>query len=304
MMPVICIGIMGAVAAFAVLIAVVTRVRTRRLLERLDNKLNEAIDGRFRETHFDESAESSIEAKMGRFLSASLLSERQIEKERDQIKTLISDISHQTKTPVANLTLYADLLQEQPLTEEGRTVAEALSGQVEKLRFLIDALVKLSRLETGILQVRPHPQPVQSLIWASASQIAPKAAQKGVSFTAEETDAVAAFDLKWTGEALYNLIDNAVKYTPPGGRVTLSVIAYEMFCRIDVTDTGRGIPEDEQAKVFGRFYRGREAEGEEGVGIGLFLAREIVTAQGGYLKLRSEVGGGTQFSMFLPRTGA
>lgn len=94
-------------------------------------------------------------------------------------------------------------------------------------------------------------------------------------------------------------MDNAIKYTREGS-VTISVLSYEMFVRIDVTDTGVGISEEEQARIFTRFYRSQSAEGD-GVGIGLFLAREITAGEGGYLKVHSTVGKGSVFSVFLPR---
>ena len=129
----------------------------------------------------------------------------------------------------------------------------------------------------------------------------PRAAAQGPALAAEPTDLTARFDLKWTVEALYNLVDNAVKYTPAGGSVTLRAREYELFCRIDVTDTGPGIPEAEQAKIFQRFYRSPAVSGEEGVGIGLYLARQIAAGQGGYLKVTSRPGEGSTFSLFLRR---
>ena len=109
------------------------------------------------------------------------------------------------------------------------------------------------------------------------------------------------FDEKWTREALCNLLDNAVKYTPAGGRVTLSVQPYELFCRVDVTDTGPGIHEQERPKIFGRFYRAENAWESEGVGVGLYLTRQIMEGQGGFVKVYSNLGQGSMFSLFLPR---
>ena len=114
-------------------------------------------------------------------------------------------------------------------------------------------------------------------------------------------EAAARFDPKWTGEAVCNLLDNAVKYTPAGGRVTVSVTPYELFCRIDVADTGPGLGEEEQAKVFQRFYRAPAARDREGVGIGLYLVRQIAAGQGGYVKVDSAPGRGSVFSLFLPQ---
>ena len=115
-----------------------------------------------------------------------------------------------------------------------------------------------------------------------------------------ETEISAKFDSKWTKEALENIVDNAIKYTQ-NGAITISVTAYEMFVRIDVADSGMGIEEEEQAKIFARFYRSQAVREQEGVGIGLYLAREIITNEGGYIKVTSERGKGSLFSVFLPR---
>ena len=281
--------------------AVWSRLRTRHILNTLDHMLDDAIRGDFQEARFDESRLSALETRMAHYLSSSTVSARNLQAEKDKIKTLIGDISHQTKTPIANLLLYAQLLGEQDLPPEIRAYVSALERQAEKLRFLIDALVKTSRLESGVLAVVPKSCPIQRLLEEAATQAAPRAESKGVALTAEPADLTARFDPKWTTEALYNLVDNAVKYTPAGGNVTLRAVGYELFCRIDVTDTGPGIPEAEQATIFQRFYRAPSASEEEGVGIGLYLARQIVAVQGGYLKVTSRPGEGSTFSLFLPR---
>ena len=282
-------------------IALWTHLRSRRMLDTLDRMLDDAIRGDFQESLYDESRLSALETRMAHYLSASTVSAKNLAEEKDKIKTLIGDISHQTKTPIANLLLYAQLLGEQDLPPESRAYVSALEGQAEKLRFLIDALVKTSRLETGILAMAPAANPLQSLLDGAVAQAAPKAEAKGILLTVEPAALTARFDPKWTTEALYNLVDNAVKYTPAGGSVTLRAREYELFCRIDVTDTGPGIPEAEQAKIFQRFYRSPAVSGEEGVGIGLYLARQIAAGQGGYLKVTSRPGEGSTFSLFLRR---
>ena len=276
-------------------------VSRRRTLRRLGDMLDRAIAGNFAEERFDETELSALETRMARYLSANAVSARSLAEEKDAIKTLIADISHQTKTPIANLLLYAQLLGEQELPPESRTYASALERQAEKLRFLIDALVKTSRLETGVFAMTPKRHGIPQLLDAALSQAAPQAAAKGLALAAEPTDLTARFDLKWTAEALYNLVDNAVKYTPAGGSVTLSAQLLDSFCRVDVTDTGPGIPEGEQARIFRRFYRSPAASEEEGVGIGLYLTRQIAAGQGGYCKLTSRPGEGSTFSLYLPR---
>ncbi len=294
--------LLAASAVFAASAVILwDRLRLRRTLKKLDALLDAAIRGDFSEDAFDETRLSALETKLAHYLSASAVSTRNLQTEKDAIKSLIADISHQTKTPVANLLLYAQLLEEQDLPPEGRACAKALERQAEKLRFLIDALVKTSRLEAGILVLHPKAAPVQALLDGAAAQTGPKAEEKGVLLTVEPTGETALFDPKWTAEALYNLLDNAVKYTPAGGSVSVRTIPYSFFCRIDVKDTGPGIPEAEQAKIFQRFYRAEAAHEAEGVGIGLCLVRQIAAGQGGYVKVSSAPGAGSTFSLFLPR---
>lgn len=290
----------GAVALSAAVV-IWDRLRLRRILTRLRAMLDAAIRGDFREDAFDETLLSSVETTLCHYLRSSAVSARNLQAEKDAIKTLIGDISHQTKTPVANLVLYAQLLGEQDLPPESRACAQALEHQAEKLRFLIESLVKTSRLESGVLSLSPKAAPLAPTLDSAAAQIRPRAEQKGVKLTVEPTAESALFDPKWTAEALYNLLDNAVKYTPAGGEVTVRAIPYQLFCRIDVEDTGPGIPEAEQALVFQRFYRSPAVSETEGVGIGLYLTRQIAANQGGYCKVAAAPGGGSVFSLFLPR---
>ncbi|MBS6366909.1 MAG: HAMP domain-containing histidine kinase [Clostridiales bacterium] len=294
-------GIVAAVAAAALAWGLWRAGRERRRMRRLSAMLEAAIAGRDLGTQYDESVCSALEQQMERFLSAHQLAERRLETEQAQIRTLIADISHQTKTPIANLLLYTQLLQEQPLEPEGRASLEQIEAQVKKLQFLIDALVKMSRLESGILSLHPQAAPVQPLLEKVAQQFESLAEQKQISLRWEPTVLVAQFDSKWTLEALGNLVDNAIKYTPAGGTVHLRAEPLELFCRLDVTDTGIGIAEAEYSKIFSRFYRAQQVANEPGVGIGLYLAREILTAEGGYLRVRSKPGAGSCFSLFLPR---
>ncbi|MFQ7243176.1 sensor histidine kinase, partial [Agathobaculum sp.] len=220
--------------------------------------------------------------------------------DRARVQGLIADVSHQTKTPIANLLLYAGLLADQDLPEDCRGYVEQLTAQAEKLQFLIESLVKAGRLETGVIAVQPRPADVGALTAAAVQAAQGEAARRGVQLACPPAEVGACFDPKWTQEALGNLIDNAIKYTPAGGSVTVSVTPYELFCRIDVTDTGPGIPEDEQARIFERFYRSPAVRDAQGVGLGLYLAREIAAANGGYIKVTSRPGKGSTFSLFLP----
>lgn len=258
------------------------------------------MDGSFTETAFDESKLSALETKFAHYLSASETSSHNLALEKDRINSLIADISHQTKTPIANLLLYSELLKEEELSVSARTNVEAIYSQSEKLRFLIDALVKLSRLENGIITLSPQHTSLQSMLQNITEQYSAKATEKGLSLHLQDTDISATFDPKWTTEALANIVDNAIKYTE-AGTITISVTSYEMFVKIDITDTGVGISESEQPKIFTRFYRSASTREQEGIGIGLYLARQIISGEGGYIKVTSISGKGSTFSVFLPK---
>lgn len=273
----------------------------RRTLRKLNQMLDRAIAGGFVEDTFNETELSALEGRLARFLQGSASARKTIEGEQAAVKTLIADISHQTRTPIANLLLYASLLSESGLSPRQQELAQALIVQGEKLSFLIQALVKASRLESGIVAPVPAPNPVGPLLEGAAKQEERAAQLRQITLTAEPFQGSAAFDPRWTGEALGNVVNNAVKYTPAGGTVTISAQMLDSFCRIDVADTGPGIPESEQAEIFNRFFRGKDSHGAEGLGLGLYLAREILTKQGGYIRVASQPGKGCVFSLYLPR---
>ena len=293
------------VAGIAVLAAagviVYDRLRLRRTMHTMDKMLDDAIRGVFQPAHFDESRLSAVEAKLKQYLDASGTSAARLTEDRARVQGLIADISHQTKTPIANLLLYAGLLADKDLPDDCRGYVEQLTAQAEKLQFLIESMVKAGRLETGVIAVQPRPADVGALTQAAVQSALPEAERRSVQLSRLPAEVGACFDPKWTQEALGNLIDNAIKYTPAGGSVTVSVTPYELFCRIDVADTGPGIPEDEQGRIFERFYRSPTVRDAQGVGLGLYLAREIAAANGGYIKVTSRPGNGSTFSLFLPK---
>ena len=228
---------------------------------------------------------------------------RKVDEERRELQTLVSDISHQVKTPVANLKMVTDTLLAKPVTEqERRDFLQGIRSQTDKLEFLVQSMGKASRLETGAITLEKKDGPLLDTLVQAMSDIVYSAEQKGISVEVQCPDDLrVSHDSKWTAEALFNLLDNAVKYTPAGGRICVSAEQWEMYVKLDVADTGRGIPESRQAAIFRRFYREEEVHDQPGVGIGLYLAREIVARQGGYIKVTSEVGRGSTFSVLLPR---
>ncbi len=260
-------------------------------LDRMNAMLDSALSGEEIERVFDESKAAQIESKLHKYLLQTGTHKETLAMQKLRIDELISDISHQTKTPLANIMLYSELILECDSEQERIKYGALLKSQTEKLNFLVSSLIKASRLENGIISVQPKLQPVSALL-DSLQESYP-------NMQVSRSDISFCYDLKWTSEAIANIVDNAIKYESTNTK--LVVKAYDMFCRIDISDNGIGISEDELPKIFARFYRSKAVGEKDGVGIGLYLAREIVSKQGGYIKVQSELGKGSTFSVFLPR---
>ena len=273
---------------------------TANLCQTLDNM----IDGTAEPESTDDSETllARINHRLSRLYQIMQENQRKVDAERQELQVLVSDISHQVKTPVSNLKMATDTLLEKPMTEAERTdFIRGIRSQTDKLDFLFQALVKTSRLETGVIQLDKKPGRLFDTVAQAMSGIVYAAEKKEIAVSVDCPEDLTVFhDSKWTSEALFNLLDNAVKYTPAGGKIAVSVVLWEMYVEIKVTDTGKGISESNQAAIFRRFYREEEVHEQQGVGIGLYLAREIVTRQGGYIKVVSEPGKGSEFSIMLP----
>ncbi len=299
----------GAVLIFCALVwlFVLTLAFGKRLTlftSDLCQTLDHMINGNVAPNH-PEDSETQL-ARIGHRLTRlyQILQEnrRQALAERQELQTLVSDISHQVKTPVSNLKMATDTLLDRPATEAERTeFIRGIRTQTDKLDFLLQALVKSSRLETGVIRLEKKPCNLFDTVAQALSGIVYEAEKKDIAVSVDcPENLILSHDSKWTSEALFNLLDNAVKYTPAGGKITVSAMQWEMYVEIKVTDTGKGISESNQAAIFRRFYREEEVHEQQGVGIGLYLAREIVTRQGGYIKVVSEPGQGSSFSIFIP----
>ena len=256
-----------------------------------------------KQTIEEESLFYKINYRLGRLYEVMQENKNNIAKERADLQELISDISHQVKTPIANLKMINNtLLENEVPPQKQKEFLTAQASQLDKLDFLMQAMIKTSRLETGVISLEQKQQPVYDTLAAALGGILLNAEKKQIDVQVECPEHLdARHDRKWTSEALFNILDNAVKYTPAGGQIRVSVEGWEMYVKIDIADTGIGISEQHQGTVFKRFYREDAVHDVDGIGIGLYLAREIVTLQGGYIRVASEVGKGSTFSVFLLR---
>ncbi|MCI9596834.1 MAG: HAMP domain-containing histidine kinase [Firmicutes bacterium] len=264
-----------------------------------DQLLDQAMDGQIPDPPDEDTELALFQTKLCRFVIIKDKASKTAKQQKGQVETLLADISHQTKTPIANILLYSQLLEEKPQARP--EILVRLMEQTKKLKFLIETLVDMARLENGIIRCVISKQKIKPLLVQVIGDVYQEAEEKAMEMKLDcEAGTEAVFDFKWAREAIGNLAHNAVKYSPVGSTVSLRVIPYEMYVEIQVIDAGMGISEQELPKIFGRFYRSRDVAREEGLGLGLYLARNMVAAQKGYIKVFSEKGKGSRFSVFLP----
>ena len=185
--------------------------------------------------------------------------------------------------------------------KNGQEFLEKIKGQMEKIEFLMQNMIKMSRLETGILQIHKEDQNLYETIRRAVADVVPEAALKGIDLYVNcEENMMIRHDSKWTEEVIYNILDNALKYTESGGKIRIQAERQELFFKISISDTGKGIAPERQAEIFTRFYRESEVHDKPGVGIGLYLARTIMELQKGYIEVQSEIGKGACFRLYFP----
>ena len=265
--------------------------------------LDALISGRQPEVErpYEDSVTAKVQGKLLQYYD--IMNEGKVQSQRDKqtIQELVSDISHQVKTPIANIQMFTGILKQHQLTEEKRAeFLNTMASQINKLDFLMQSLIKMSRLETGTFALHMEKTSLDKTIAQAISTIWAKADKKNIQLSVDCAPSITVqHDPKWTAEALGNILDNGVKYTPEGGSISVSVRPWQFYTRIDISDTGIGIHEEHYHDVFQRFYRAQETAAEEGVGLGLYLANGIITRQKGYISVKSNYGEGTTFSVYL-----
>lgn len=322
----ICMAVLAAAAGIAIVcIRRYYRKRMQAATQMLLERLDRAIGGEMQEEIFDESVDAAVTEKLNRLLELTNMHQEQAETERDTIKSIISNITHQIRTPVTNIMLYTGLLQEivaalgqdGGVTENISHLLLKLQKQADKLDFFMKELVKSTYTEQEMISLHPEMTDVQEIMAAACQTVELSAMKKGIVIAVqsagdvqqhgkEETaDGILCYaDRKWTVEALENVLDNAVKYSPSGSRIDVRLRTGESFLCVEIEDRGCGIREEEQGRIFERFYRAKEVSTEPGFGIGLYLVREVLSRQGGYARVKSAPGEGTTMYLYLSRYAA
>ena len=260
-----------------------------------------ALQGGIYGSDMAETRESRVISQLRRILSSMGYKEQQAQEEKNRPMELVSDLSHQFKTPLANIVMDMELLQDAGLEESRRQ--EFLShakSQADKLQWLMADLLKASRLENGIIHFEAQNIGIKKTIAKAVSSVYAQAAARDIELTVEEfQDCTIYHNPKWTAEAMSNILENAVKYAPEHSRIRITLIRLDLYTKITITDEGIGIPESEYNLIFKRFYRGKAVEQQEGSGLGLYLAQLILQREIGYISVSSRAGQGSSFSLFL-----
>ena len=259
--------------------------RLRREVDQFAAEMEQSLDAVIAGHAEAEVLEDSLFAKLREKLLCTnhifALREQKNKKEREQLQSLISDISHQSRIPIANQRIYLDLLAEEVQSEEGMQALRSLGHQTERLQFLMESMIKLSRMESGMIQIKKMSQDLMETIRKAVAENVVAAAKKMQQISVDGPAQLATMhDARWTMEAIGNVLENAVKYTDEGGRINVTVRRQE-------------------AQIFGRFYREPEVHEQPGIGIGLYLTRKIIEAQDGYVDVVSQPGEGATFRLHL-----
>ena len=233
------------------------------------------------------------------------LTERKLRREEQNTKSLVTDISHQLKTPLASLKMSYELADSPELTaEEHAEFTRKEREEVSRMESLLGVFSQLTRLESGMIQIRPENSSLKKTISEAVGSIYMKAFEKGIDISLEEfPDVIIPHDPRWTAEVILNILDNAVKYSPSGTAVSIRVSALASYMMVEISDQGIGIPASDIQNIFKRFYRGSapEVKSADGSGVGLYLARRILEEQGGTICVKTGTDGGSTFALTLPK---
>ena len=221
-----------------------------------------------------------------------------ITEERESTKALVTDISHQLKTPMAALKTCFYMYLDASDADEKTEFLKRSEAQLEKLEQLIASLMNISRLETAMISLTKEPILLSDLLVDAVNGVYEKARRKNIEISLQKTENIALqLDKHWTTEAVINVLDNAVKYSPQNSHITISIEKQHFYTLVKITDEGIGISQSEYNKIFQRFYRSNHSyvKKTEGSGVGLYLTRMILERQGGLIRVESVPEKGSTF---------
>ncbi len=297
-------GIMLLISG-AVLLAVFfyyTKKRYRRI-EELNDYLVKILSGDSAPDIQDqEEGELSILADNIYKAASTLKFQNEIlSEDRKQLAQAIADISHQLKTPLTSMMVMNDLLSAEEDSEKRREFLKTQSAQLERMNWLIQTLLKLSKLDAGTIELKHERVSAKELLSEVLKPFEIQFELRGISYKQDTADITFNCDKNWTVEALQNIVKNCIEHMDDGGELKITADDTNLFSRIMIEDTGCGIAEADLPHIFERFYKGKNA-GKDSVGIGLALTKAIIEDQHGEISVKSTEGVGSAFEIKLYKT--
>ena len=277
-----------------------------RVYEKAIRLVDRFMDGDFKE-HLPRMEEGGLCRFLGKvdgLANALSAGNEEAVKAKDFLKDTISDISHQLKTPLSALIMYNEIIESEAGADTEAVLAftKKSSASLARMEELIQTLLKVTRLDAGAVLFEKQKWLLRDVVLRAVSELQVRAAEEGKVILLAGSDELSVdCDLQWTGEAIGNLVKNALDYTDRGGQVFVSWEQFPERVRISVKDNGKGIAEKDIYHIFKRFYRASKENGvRQGIGLGLPLAKSIAEGQGGTLSVQSSLGEGTTFTLMLP----
>lgn len=276
------------------------RTKIRRILDNLTFIMDCVENGTVDDIRYNEQM-TKEEMRLGQYINAKFLAERELLAERMSMAPMLVEVQHKIQDTITALKVCNQNLDGHTrMNDSVFTICEQVQVETDKLHASMENLLEAANMSKSEVEANPEPVDVTKLLDAVEAQARPLAEEKGVTLEVAKLEIMVNMDLDLTTKAIMNIVENAIKYSPHEGKVTITAMSYETNCRIDVTDKGPGIPAEQQGYVYGRFWRAPDNEVKEGLGVGLFVSRALIQAQSGYIRLTSILGKGSTFSVFLP----
>lgn len=296
----ICV-LLSVLTAAAVLTAVLQIYYRKQMYLKLGRMLDQVLErGEIGISDVREGALAALANKAVRIQEKLEYELNQAQNEKEQVKSLISNMSHQLKTPLGNVMMYRELLETQQDVCQQRLFLKKMKQQLDKTDWILQSLFKMTRLEQGAIQFEAQAASIKNTLLDAVNSVYERAEKKKIQISAVPFEDIRLLhNPKWTAEVFCNILENAVKYSKENSRIQIQVIPMELYTEIQISDEGIGIHKEELTQIFKRFYRSREVENMEGSGIGLYLARLILEKEKGYMTVTSEYGKGSSFHVFL-----
>lgn len=298
------LGIAAGIAALAsciiyTVIHAITNVRRYRAIARLSNSIDRILHGQD-EILFTDSREGELAILTSEVTKMTVRLREQTDAlaaDKVRLTDAIADISHQLRTPLTSMNLTVSLLSEDGLSDERRLrLTRDLSRSLRRIDWLIDALLKISKIDAGTVGFRSERVSVAELIRRAAAPLMIPMELRGQEIRVHADSEEYTGDMQWSVEAIGNILKNCVEHTPEGGSIEISSTENALFTEIVISDSGAGFTPGDIPHLFEHFYRGKNADAAS-VGIGLALARTVITAQNGTVAASNGKNGGAQFTV-------